>query len=92
MSINRKMSRAEAIRAAAKADLSMTNTQIRAEVERRYGYQVSSSEIVNQLGAHKDRQHLGRATSRLVALAGDFVTKVGSVKDAVRLIHLSQAK
>lgn len=92
MSKNKKMSKAGAIRAVAKADLSMSNAQVRHLVQQEYGYQVSSSEIINQLGAYKDRQHLGRSTSRVAALANEFVAKVGSVKDAVRLIHLSQAK
>ena len=87
-----KRSKAQAIRDVAKADLSMTNAQVRAHVEQLYGYQVSSSEIINQLGSYESRKHLGRATSRLVKLASEFVGKVGSVKDAVRLIHLSQAR
>lgn len=88
---NRAVSKAEAIRQIAKNDPSITNRELKNAVQRQYGLSVGSNQITNELGRYADRRFCGRSGLRQLQLAKEFVAKVGDLRHAVRLLHLSQS-
>jgi hypothetical protein len=85
-----RITKAEAIRAVAHEDISLSNKQIKAEVQRRFGYVVESNQIINVLGAYSSRRYGGAYGQHQLKLAREYVQKIGDLRQAVQLIHLSQ--
>jgi hypothetical protein len=85
------VSKAGAIRRVAKNDPSISNRELKEAVHRLYGLTVESNQITHELGRYADRQFAGKLGKMQLLLARDFVTKIGDLRQAVRLLRLSQA-
>jgi hypothetical protein len=92
--MNRKenISKADMIRRVTNDDSSLPNCQIKTLVKNKYGVSVESNQITEVLGRYADRQFAGKLGKMQLQLAKDFVRKIGSLRHAVRLLHLSQTK
>lgn len=84
------ITKAEAIRAVAQEDISLSNKQIKGEVHRRFGHVVESNQIISVLGTYSSRRFCGAFGQLQLKLAREYVEKIGDLRNAVRLIHLSQ--
>lgn len=91
MKEKKHVSKADAIRQVASQDMSLTNKQIREKVRRRYGYTVESNQIINLIGSYASRRFGGKAGPAKLRMAREFVARIGSIREAVQLLHLSQA-
>lgn len=78
----------EAIRNVVREDLSMTNDQIKREVFANYGFEISTNQICNVVGPYYSRRFQGKTGGYLVQEARTLVEKVGSKREAVKLINL----
>ena len=80
------ISKADAIRAAAANDPSLTNHQIKEEVFRKYGLRIESNQIIGILGNQKTRN--GPARSAALATAKRYLFAIGTYFDAVLFLRL----
>ena len=75
------------IRAVADRSSTLTNVQIRDEVRNRFGVEVTSSQIINAIGAYHQRLNNNPAhITYLENLTRDFIRSIGDRKLARQLV------
>ena len=87
------MSKSNAIRLVAMdSDLSHSNGWFVREVQRRYGLDVLSSQVIDVLGPWQTRRVNGRAFEVLVQMAQKLRDAAGSKAEALKALHQTRAK
>ena len=85
------ISKAQAIRNCT-TDVSMKNEELIAAVKREYDLEICQRDVIDQLGSYRSRRLKGPQGRRELATATKFLRKMGSVKHAVRMVHLAASK
>jgi len=83
------ISNAEAIRQVCRDDISITNDEIKYRCKRLHGCVVETNQIIEVVGAYKDRRHKGPAARTLQDETKKYLKMVGSKRFAIQLIHLA---
>lgn len=84
------MSKATAIRKVVREDgYDQTNKQITEKVKKRFGKTICGNQIIEVVGAFKERRKLGQLFEEQMVLAENYLGAIGDKDEAVRLLNIA---
>jgi hypothetical protein len=81
------MTKARASRIVTADDRSLSNREIKEEVQRRFGLDVGSNHINELIGPYRERRNQGESGRTLAVEAKKYLNTVGGIRMAVQLLH-----